>query len=284
MDWAEACRILGVSDLATDAEIKEQYLYKAQLLHPDKNQDKPESIRKKAEAEMALINQAYSIVNNPNNNPYRIPPKLAVEPMGIRFKDVSIGERKQTTFTIRNTGGPYTSIWIENQPAPWLVVTGVKSIASERLPLEVALECTGTGKPGKQYSCHLPIKLENENTHAVDNAAVKIELITRLESGIEKEVVPDVTKPGVEVDQGKVQPIQKNKIGFSFKAFMVNILAFAILGTSLFFIINFFLKVDPVFMVIGLIIYAVIALGICVNHGFSVGTKIDKAKTYNNQY
>ena len=70
MDWIEACQILGVPESATEAEIKEQYIYKAQLLHPDKNQDKPENIRKKAEAELVLVNQAYAIVSNPGNNPF----------------------------------------------------------------------------------------------------------------------------------------------------------------------------------------------------------------------
>lgn len=220
MDWAEACHILGVPESATDIEIKEQYIYKAQLLHPDKNQDKPENIRRKAEAELALVNQAYTFLSNPNNNPYKIPPKLAIEPMAIRFKDVKIGEKKSTTLIIRNVGGPYTSIWIDNQPAPWLAVTGVKSLASERLPLEVTLESTGIGEPGSQYACGLSIKLENEKTHAVDHLTVKIELYTQSDSV--------VTTP---------QPIRKDKMGFSLGAFMFNLLAFAIVGiVSVYFI------------------------------------------------
>ena len=155
MDWAEACRILGVNESATESEIKAQYLYKAQLLHPDKNQDQTENIRHKAEAELSLVNQAFTFLSDSQHNPYKIPPKLAVEPAAIRFKDVNIGERKSTTLIIRNVGGPYTSVWMDNQPAPWLAVTGVKSITSERLPLEVTLESTGMGEPGKHYVCDL---------------------------------------------------------------------------------------------------------------------------------
>jgi hypothetical protein len=278
MDWAEACRILGVSETATDTEIKEQYLYKAQLLHPDKNQDKPENIQKKAEAELSIINQAYSIINNPINNPYRIPPKLAVEPMGIRFKDISIGERKVSTFTIRNVGGPYTSIWIENKPAPWLTVMGVKSITSERLPLEVALECTGIGEPGQQYSCNLPIKLENENVHTIDQIAVKIELNTKFESakfGIEKEskIAAIKTNATVHPDKYVTQPVQKNKIGFSLKAFLVNFLAFAILGIGLVFLVRTFMRFDGAILMIGLILYAAIAFGVSLNHSITIGSK-----------
>ena len=80
MDWAEACRILGVSESATEEDIKEQYFYKAQLLHPDKNQDKPENVQKKAEAELALINQSYAFIKNPVNNPYNPPPQNSGKP------------------------------------------------------------------------------------------------------------------------------------------------------------------------------------------------------------
>jgi hypothetical protein len=277
MDWAEACRILGIPESAKDTEIREQYLYKAQLLHPDKNLDKPENVRKKAEAELALVNQAYSFVNNPNNNPYRIPPKLSVEPMAIRFKDVDTGEKKSAILIVKNIGGPYTSIWIDNKPASWLVVTGVKSINSERLPLEIAIECTGTGEPGKQYTCELLIKLENENTHIIDKVTVKIELYTRFESlktGIEKEAITSAYTPvGVPRDLPIPRPIPKNKMGFSFGAFLVNLLAFAVLGILLYVVINIFWKFDQVFMLIGLILYAAIAFVISFNHGITVGSK-----------
>jgi hypothetical protein len=279
MDWAEACRILGVPESATDTEIKEQYLYKAQLLHPDKNQDKPENVRKKAEAEFALINQAYTFLLNPHNNPYKIPPKLFVEPTAIRFKDVRIGEKKSTTLTVRNVGGPYTSIWIDNQPALWLTVTGVKSITSDRLPLEVTLECTGTGEPGKQYFGDLSIKLENETTHAVDQAIVKIELYTQLKSaqpGTAKksgeEVIPDKAAP---------QAAGNNKLGFSPGTFLVNLLAFATLGIVLIYIINVFLKLNELVIIISLILFSAIAIGLSVSHGIAVGSKPPKAKSKN---
>jgi hypothetical protein len=283
MDWAEACRILGVPESATDAEIKEQYLYKAQMLHPDKNLDKPENIRKKAEAELAQVNQAFSFVSNPNHNPYKIPPKLSVEPGAIRF-EVNIGEKKSTTLTIRSVGGPYTSVWIDNQPAPWLTVTGVRSTAAERLPLEVALECTGTGEPDRQYSAPLAIRLENEITHVVDNAAVKIELHTGhkpLESAVKKEVAPAAKKPALEVPRPQSPAVPKSRIGFSLKAFLVNLLAFAILGALAFLAVHFLAinnvwKFDPTAVMIGSIVYGVIAVGVCVNHGLNVGSRAER--------
>ncbi len=279
MDWAEACRVLGVPESATDVEIKEQYYYKAQLLHPDKNIDKPEYIRKKAEAELAQVNQAYSYLTNSNNNPYKIPPKLSVLPKAIRFRDLAVGQRKSTTITVSNIGGPYTSIWIDNKPAPWLTVTGVKSITSERLPIEVEIECEGTGDPGGQYACDLLIKLENATTQAVDQVNVRIELYLRFETAaatVQDELPavpdpeisePDPIPPVVEI------PVHRDNAGFSIRAFLINLFAFAILGAVLFFGLRYFLEIDVAYYILGSIVYGTIALGICVTHGFNVGSR-----------
>jgi hypothetical protein len=286
MDWAEACRILGVPESATDTEIKEQYIYKAQLLHPDKNQDKPENIRKKAEAELALVNQAYSILSNPNNNPFKIPPKLVVEPMRIRFKDVNIGERKSTTLTIRNVGGPYSSVWIDNQPAPWLKVTSVKSITSDRLPLEVTLESTGIGEPGQQYLCNLLIKLENETTHIVDQANVNVELNTQAalsNSSMEKKLKP--LAPGspdaILREKPASSSMPQKKIGFSAKTFIANILAFGILGIVAVYLIRAFLTINEVAFIVGLICYIGIAFAFSFNHAFTIGSRSEKNQRRN---
>jgi hypothetical protein len=276
MDWAEASRILGVPESATDTEIKEQYIYKAQLLHPDKNQDKPENIRKKAEAELALVNQAYNFLSNPDNNPYKIPPKLSIEPMGIRFKDVSIGERKTTTILIKNIGGPYTSIWIDNHPAPWLAIIGVKSIGSERLPMEVILEGTGTGEPGQDYSCNLMIKLENENSHTVDQAIVKIELLTS-----------DRSPVSGNVNERKIsaEPVafskQKNKLGLGIAAFLFNFLAFVAIGAVVVFVIYALMVINQTILIIGSSLYGLIAFGISFNHALTVSSKTGRNKTDN---
>ncbi len=283
MDWAEACGILGVSESATQEEIKEQYLYKAQLLHPDKNQDKPESIRRKAEAELVRVNQAFSFLSDLQNNPYRIPPQLAVEPAAIRFRDVNAGERKSATFIIRNVGGPYTSVWMDNQPAPWLAVTGVKSITSERLPLEVTLECTGMGEPGKQYIGDLIIKLENETTHTVDQTSIRVELF--LKSGsTEVEAVKRVARPMARASAVTLGPpglpaSVDRKRGFSFKAFLFNLLAFAVIGSVLTYLVRTFLEIGGTVFIIGLIIYSAIGFGVSFNYGFSFGSRAEKTRT-----
>jgi hypothetical protein len=278
MDWTQASQILGVTESASEDEMKEQYLYKAQLLHPDKNQDKPEAVRKKAESELALINQAYAFLSNPGNNPYKIPPQLIVEPMGIRFKDIKIGEKKTTTLIIRNAGGPYTSIWIDNSPAPWLTVAAVKSITSERLPLEVTLECTGLGEPDNAYFCDLLIKLENEKTQVVDTAVVKIELYTK--SAATEPVLPKtqelpVQGPVVAASpaEPQVRTVRPKNGGFSLGAFLIDILSFTVIGALVYFVLNLFIKITAAYFFIALIIYSVLALCVSIIHGLRVGSK-----------
>ena len=64
MNWEEACQILGVPITAKAAEIQSQYIYKAQLLHPDKTIGLPETIRHKAEEELKLVNAAFMVIKD----------------------------------------------------------------------------------------------------------------------------------------------------------------------------------------------------------------------------
>ncbi len=118
MNWEEACRILGISETTSSKEIEDQYIYKVQLLHPDKNQNKPEKVRIKAEEELKQVNQAYNFLKQPINNPFRSPPKVHVSPKHIRFKDMEKEQKKTTTFIIAACG-PYTNIWIDRNSASW---------------------------------------------------------------------------------------------------------------------------------------------------------------------
>jgi DnaJ-class molecular chaperone len=52
--------LLGVSRVATDAAIKQGYLLKAKEFHPDRNIG-----NKEIEEKFKLINQAYTILSNP---------------------------------------------------------------------------------------------------------------------------------------------------------------------------------------------------------------------------
>lgn len=216
MDWEEACSILGVEETASLEAIRQQYHYKAHLLHPDATIGKSGSIRKKATEEFKLVTQAYEFLINPSNNPHTNPPKLKISPKHIRFKDMEIGQKKTTSFQIDSIGGVYTNIWFETEPCPWLSVTSFKSTAAERLPAEVTLECTGIGELGRQYSCKLPVRLENERTKLKDEMVLDIELrikagrpISDTDTAKVKRILPELTPLtlGIESPKGRMKPI-----------------------------------------------------------------------------
>jgi hypothetical protein len=271
MDWKAASSILGTSESATDEEIKEQYLYKAQLLHPDKNQDKPESIRKKAEAELSLVNQAYKFLTDPLHRPNRVPPKLQVEPLGVRFKDVDPGGKKSTTLLIKNVGGLYTSIWIDNQPAPWLAVTSLRSTGTERLPLEVIVEGTGTGVPGQEFYADLAIKLENQDTHFVDRVSVKVELcMSSAPAGASVKADPVIPahRPAEQATPTHPAAVQRRS-GFSFIRFLVNLMSLVIIGLVAGYAVYVLTAPDRQIFTLALVVYAAIAIGISIGFGFA---------------
>jgi hypothetical protein len=175
MSWEEACRILGVPETATAADIKEQYLYKAQLLHPDKNLDKPEKIRQKAGEELARINDAYKFLTDTKNNPSN-PPKIEAAPRYIRFADVALNQKKTTVIEIKSAGGPFTNCWIDNSPAAWLTVTDVRTSTGEALPLSVTIEAQALPGVIRAEHCSLVIRLKNEKTGLSDEVSIGIEI------------------------------------------------------------------------------------------------------------
>jgi hypothetical protein len=175
MTWEDACQILGVPLTATMTEINARHLHWNQLLHPDKTSTLPQSVRAKAEDDLKKINAAYDFLKNSRNRPNYGPPRLHVTVAHVRF-NVENGEKKSTTFKISNTGGPYTSFWMDDSPAPWLKVLEVKSLSDTPLPIEVTIEATGTSVPKGHTECFLPVKIENEPTHAVDEVKIKVEI------------------------------------------------------------------------------------------------------------
>jgi hypothetical protein len=175
MTWEEACQILGVPLTATMAEINARHLHWNQLLHPDKTSTLPQSVRTKAEDDLKKINSAHDFLKNSRNRPNYGPPKLHVTVSHVRF-NVENGEKKSTTFKVSNTGGPYTSFWMDDAPAPWLKVLEVKSLSNTPLPIEVIIEATGNSVPKGHTECFLAVKIENEPTHAVDEVKLKVEM------------------------------------------------------------------------------------------------------------
>jgi hypothetical protein len=173
--WEEACQILGVLPTASAAEIHSQYIYKAQLLHPDKTVNSPPSVRVKAEEELKKVNAAYDFLKDPRNKPNNGPPKLHISLSHVRF-NVDPGQKKSTIFKINSTGGLFTKFWMDDSPAPWLRVAEVKSLTNDPLPMEVTIEATGMGDPSGHFECFLPIRIENEQTKTKDEIRLKIEL------------------------------------------------------------------------------------------------------------
>ena len=178
MNWEEACRLLGVPETANKDEIKEQYLYKVQLLHPDKNLNKPDKIVRKAGEELAQVNEAYKFLAEPKNDP-NTPPVLEAAPKHIRFTDVALGEKKTTDIEVENNGGPFTNIWIDSSPEPWLAVSGVKASGSEPLPLTITLEAQGLPEVVDAMECPLRMRLKNEKTGLQDELEVVVEIVPR---------------------------------------------------------------------------------------------------------
>lgn len=175
MNWEEACQVIGVQSNASTSEIRAQYLYKAQLLHPDKNANSPLHVQQKAEEELKKVNAAYDFLRNPHNKPNTTPPRLEVKPTHIRF-NLDLNQKKVTTIRINSVGGLFTRFWMDDSPAPWLKVTEVKSLTKDPLPMEVTLEATGIEISGGNTDCQLPIRVENENTHDVFETKTRIEL------------------------------------------------------------------------------------------------------------
>jgi len=176
MNWEEACSIIGVEPGATEGEIHAQYIYKAQLLHPDKTTGLPETVRQKAEDELKRINQAYAYLKTPNTNPYTCPPKIAISPPRVVFKGISESETRTAVVRIENTGGPFTRFFMDESPAGWLKVLQARSVTGEPLPLEITLEATGPADSGEPLKVTLPVRLENEKTGTRDQASLDVEL------------------------------------------------------------------------------------------------------------
>jgi curved DNA-binding protein CbpA len=177
MNWEEACRTLGVPTTANQDEIHAQYMYKVQLLHPDKNVGLPERARKQAEEELKLVNVAYSFLRDVRNNTTAIAPKLRVSPKSIRFGDMAPGQSKSTQIHIESVGGTYTKFWMGDPPESWLRIIEVKSVSNDPLPLDVTIEATGVGTPKERRTFSLPIRLENEKNKTKDETALTIEMI-----------------------------------------------------------------------------------------------------------
>jgi hypothetical protein len=102
MNLEQACNILGVSQMASPEEIRMQYLYKANLLHPDKTQYLAENLRNKAEEELKLVNQAHDFLRLPSNRPLSTTDIPASDISSIRVRPTVAIDRFSSTYHRRS--------------------------------------------------------------------------------------------------------------------------------------------------------------------------------------
>jgi len=184
--------ILGVSPDATSEQIKEAYIYKVNILHPDRLAAMPERIRSLAEKDLKKVNVAYEVLSNVERRqqydakyfgkiaavsdkrktePLR-KPQPEVHPKTIYFNGVLPYIIQKGSFFVRNLGGPYKRVLISKTPEWLKVVKTIPLQGDSKLPMQVQIEATGI-QWGTVYSSEIAVRLdENE-------ARVKVELRTQ---------------------------------------------------------------------------------------------------------
>ena len=180
--WKDYYEILEVNPEASQEDIKKAHRKLALGFHPDKNRNITEQMRKLADEKMAEINEAYEVLYNPEKRKQydsewtakKSPPKPVIDPPVIRFDNVPAKTVKTSSFIIRNEGGPYSKIEVDD-PKSWVRVIKYASLSdTDELPLQVEIMAEGEDW-GTTYSEVIIVRLDNEETQ------VKIELRTQIE-------------------------------------------------------------------------------------------------------
>lgn len=185
-------QILGISPEADTKQIKEAYLYKVNILHPDRLAAMTPRIRRLAEEELKKVNMAYEVLSNPQKRQQYDTrrfgstevvrdvkktglgkkPKPEVYPRTIHFDKILPYVKQQASFFIRNVGGPYTKVLI-SEPPEWIRVVKTKSLQNyAKLPMRVDIEAMAIDW-GKIYSSQIVVRLDE------GEARVKVELRTK---------------------------------------------------------------------------------------------------------
>jgi len=192
LDEEDFYGILGIPPDANADQIKGAYIYKVNILHPDRLQGAPERIRRLAEEDLKRVNMAYEVLSDPERRrrydlkrfgkvgavsdlqtakPAR-KPKAEVYPEAIYFNDVLPYTKQKGAFFVRNVGGPYTKVLIGKTPE-WLRVAQTRPLQSySKLPMEVKIEAIGI-QWGTEYSSQVVVRLDESE------ARVKIRLRTQ---------------------------------------------------------------------------------------------------------
>jgi len=182
-------KILGVDPGASIKQIKESYIYKVNILHPDRLKGMPERVRRLAEEEIKKVNMAYEILGDPlKRQRYDLErfgstdtisdsqrakqsekPQPEIYPEEIHFKNALPYVKQKESFFVRNTGGPFKKVLI-SQPPDWIKVAKTVPLQAQRkLPMQVQIEAIGI-QWGKTYSSQIIVKLDGSE------AKVKVKL------------------------------------------------------------------------------------------------------------
>lgn len=197
-------RILGIHSSATPEQIKEAYLYKANILHPDRLAAMPDKIRGKAEEDLKKVNVAYEILSNPakrqhydetqggtiivqstpssSSPPYASPsatssnpPKPEVHPKTVTLHGALAYVPQKGSFFVRNAGGSYEKLLLSTPPS-WLKIVKVVPLQGDaKLPMQVVIEAVGI-QWNKVYSSEIIVRLDDKE------ARVKIKLCMQRKS------------------------------------------------------------------------------------------------------
>ena len=184
---------MGVQRNATAKEIKEAYLYKVHILHPDRMSMMPERIRIQAEEDLKKVNQAYEVlsdtkrraqygiktfggvepvVNSYGKTKVKGKPKLEIYPKAIFFDKVLPYVKQRGSFYVRNVGGDYSKIMISTPPR-WVKIIWTKSLyPNSKLPMQVGIEAIAIDW-SKTISSKIKVRLDETE------AVVEIKLRTQ---------------------------------------------------------------------------------------------------------
>lgn len=182
--WKDYYAILGLEPDADQKDITRVYRDKAFLLGPDRLQNEPERIRRRAEEELKRVNEAYEVLSKPERRakyddewnrrvgasasgatwvpkpptppPPKPPrPKVEIDPPMMKLQDLPKGETPIISFVVNNSGGPWTDFEVRTPRHPkhpkhdqhhWLSMHSLERLSEHsELPCRVRLKVETTG-------------------------------------------------------------------------------------------------------------------------------------------